>query len=164
MAVLLPACNNKKPVIQDGSEVTLHYTLTVDGSVADTSREGEPLKFTVGARQIIPGLEEQLMGLRAGDKKMVTVAPEKGYGESRPDAIQKVPRKNFKDLPDLKPGTLVTAQGNGNVIQARIVEIASDTVTLDLNHPMAGKTLNFDVEILTVGEPAAAPPESSEKG
>jgi FKBP-type peptidyl-prolyl cis-trans isomerase SlyD len=142
----------------------MHYTLTVDGKTVDSSRNGQPLAFVVGTRQIIPGLEEQLMGLHAGDKKKVVVPPEKAYGPVRPDAIQKVPRKNFRDIKDLKVGMTVTARGQGNVIQARVVEVGKDNVSLDMNHPLAGKTLNFDVEIVSVEKAPAPPAEAPAAG
>jgi len=124
------------------------------------------MTFVVGARQVIPGLEEGLMGLRPGDKKSLTLLPEKAYGPVRPDAIQKVPKKNFQDLKELEVGMTVTAQGNGNVIQARVVEISSSTVSLDVNHPLAGKTLNFEVEVISVAKAktpvAQEPPPAQE--
>ncbi len=139
--------------IQAGSEVKLNYTLKVEGKTIDASQTGQPLTFVIGSRQLIPGLEEQLMGLHKGDKRSLVIPPEKAYGAVRADAIQKIPKKNFGAIKDLKPGMTVTARGNGSVIQAKVIEITKDTVSLDLNHPLAGKTLNFDVEVVSVEVP-----------
>lgn len=147
---------HRQPTIQNGAEVKLHYTLTVDGHAVDSSRSGQPLSFTFGSGQIIPGLEEQLKGLKAGDHRSIVVPPEKGYGPVRPEAIQKVPRKNFKNVSDLHVGSVVTAQNNGRVIQARVTDISKSDVTVDLNHPLAGKTLNFDIDVVEVSKPGAA--------
>jgi FKBP-type peptidyl-prolyl cis-trans isomerase SlyD len=153
--LLLFSCKGKS-VIEPGSLVKMHYALTVDGQVVDTSRGTEPLSFVFGSGQIIPGLEEQILGLSAGDKRSIVVAPEKGYGPINPQAIQKVPRKNFQGASDLKAGATVTAQSGGRTIQARVTQVSRDTVTVDLNHPMAGKTLNFEVEVVEVGRAADA--------
>jgi FKBP-type peptidyl-prolyl cis-trans isomerase SlyD len=139
-----------RPTIEDGSVVRMHYTLTVDGQPVDSSRGSEPLAFTVGNGQIIPGLENKLKGLHPGDKRSIVLAPEDGYGPVHKDAIQKVPRKNFQGAGDIKVGTTVTSQDGGRMIQARVTEVTRDTVTIDMNHPMAGKTLNFDVEVVDV--------------
>lgn len=138
--------------VQPGSEVKLHYTLTVDGQAVDSSRQEEPLTFTSGSGQIIPGLEEQLQGLKAGDKRAIVVLPEKGYGPIRPDAVQKVPKKNFKNAGEIKVGSTVTAQNGGRLLQAKVTSVGKNDVTVDMNHPMAGKTLNFDVEIVNVAK------------
>ena len=144
-----PACKGK-PVVKDGAIVKIHYTLTVDEDVVDSSRQGEPLVFTAGSNQIVPGLEEQLKGLSAGDKRQVVVEPEKAYGPVRAEALQKVPIKNFQGAGKIAVGATVTAENNGRVIQARVTEVSKDMVTIDLNHPMAGKRLNFDVEVVDV--------------
>lgn len=160
LLALALATGCKRPsTIQPGSEVKLHYTLTVDGQAVDSSRQGEPLTFTSGSGQIIPGLDEQLQGLKAGDKRKIVVPPEKGYGPVRPEAIQKIAKKNFKNAADIKVGSAVTAQNNGRVLQAKVTAVGKDEVTIDMNHPMAGKTLNFDIEIVDV-----AKGEKGEKG
>ncbi|MBV9079909.1 MAG: peptidylprolyl isomerase [Elusimicrobia bacterium] len=138
----------------DGAEVKIHYTLSVDGKTVDSSRNSAPLSFVCGTGQIIPGLEEQLKGLHVGDKKSVTVPPEKAYGPVRPEAVQKVPMKNFKGGGELKVGSTVTAQRGGRTIQAKVVAVDKKEVTLDLNHPLAGKTLNFDIEVVSITPPA----------
>lgn len=146
------ACR-QKPVVQEGSEVRFHYTLTVDGQNVDTSRPNEPLTFVVGSGQIIAGLEEQLKGLSAGDRRSIVVPPEKGYGPVHPEAIQKVPKKQFSTAGDVKVGATVTAQSQGRMLQARVTEVTASHVTVDMNHPMAGKTLNFDIEVVQVSKP-----------
>ncbi len=132
----------------------MHYTLTVDGKIVDSSVGKSPLLYTQGAKQIIPGLEEKLAGLKAGDKTQVRVSPEKGYGKMNPEAVQRVPRAALKDIKGLKVGSVVTGQSGNRPVQAKVRAIAKETVTLDMNHPLAGKTLNFDVEIVAV-KPAA---------
>ncbi|OGR59925.1 MAG: hypothetical protein A2X36_13760 [Elusimicrobia bacterium GWA2_69_24] len=133
----------------------MHYTLTVEGSVLDTSVGKTPLTFVQGSGQIIPGLSEALVGLKKGEKKSVTVAPDKGYGLPNPQAVQKVPKKSFKDAETIKAGAVVTGDAGGRPFQARVTAVDAESVTLDLNHPLAGKTLNFEVEVVDL-QPAAA--------
>lgn len=137
-------------MIQNGSQVQIHYTLKVDDKVVDSSQGREPLAYVHGRKQIISGLEDQLEGLKAGDKKHVTVAPDRGYGTRNPDAVRKVPRSAFKRPDEVKVGDRVSGQSGENRFQAQVTEIASDQITLDLNHPLAGKTLHFDVEVVNV--------------
>lgn len=137
-------------MIEDGNQVKFHYTLTVDGTVVDSSDGGEPLSYTHGERQIIPGLEEELAGLGEGDEKSVTVAPDRGYGVHNPEAVVEVPRESFQDLDGLAVGSMVQGQMNGRDFQARVLEIGDERVRLDLNHPLAGKTLQFEVQIVEV--------------
>ena len=148
-------CSNQQTkettmTIKDGSKVSINYTLKVEGEVVDTSQGREPLQYTQGSGQIIPGLEKELKGLKKGDKKSVTVNPDEGYGRHNPDAIQKVPRDAFKDTKNLKKGDVVGGNVSGQRFQAVVVDMNEKEVTLDLNHPLAGKTLNFDIEIVNV--------------
>jgi len=133
-----------------GTTVKFHYTLTVDGKQIESSVGKEPLSATLGSGQIIPGLEEALANMKAGDKRSVTIAPEKGYGPYHDEGVQKVPKTAFKDMPGLKVGMMVTGQSNGRTFQARVKTVGDKDITLDLNHPLAGKTLNFDVEVVSV--------------
>lgn len=137
-------------MIEDGSQVKIHYTLTVDGDVVDSSDGRDPLSYTQGGRQIIPGLEEELIGMGEGEAKAVTVPPEKGYGVHNPEAVVEVPRQTFESLDGLEVGAMVQGQMNGRDFQARVVEIGAEAVQLDLNHPLAGKTLHFDVTVVDV--------------
>ncbi len=149
----------KPRVIEQGKLVKIDYTLTVDGAVVDTSTGKGPLSYVQGAKQIIPGLEEQLAGLKVGDQKKVTVAPEKGYGPVRKEAVQVIPLKLFGGDPKkLKEGSMVTGRNGDRTLQARVLKISKKDVTLDFNHPLAGKTLNFDVTVVGVESAPAAPP------
>ena len=138
-------------MIQNGNVVKIHYTLLVDGEIADQSPADEPLEFTMGTGHIIIGLEEKILGKKTGEKFQVTVPPEKAYGFPNPAAVQMVPKSTFgQQTKDLKPGAILSGEIDGEPFQAWVVDVADDTVTLDLNHPLSGKTLHFDVEIVAV--------------
>ena len=137
-------------MIKKDAKVTLHYTLTVEGEVVDSSDGKEPFTYQHGAGEIVPGLEEALEGMKEGDKKTISVLPEKGYGPANPEAMQKVPKTSFQGGGELAVGEMVLGQAGGHEFQARIISMTDEEVTLDLNHPMAGKTLEFQVEIVAV--------------
>ncbi len=146
------------PVIQNGSTVKLEYTLTdKEGKLLDTNKGQEPLTYTHGEGQIIPGLEKALNGLHAGDQKHVVVPPEEAYGPVKSEAVIEVPKERIP--PDsLKVGTRLMArnqQGNGPPMPLLVKEVKEKTVVLDANHPLAGMTLTFDVKIVSVA-PATA--------
>ena len=140
---LKPASN-----IQEGSIVSIEYTLTDDeGKVIDTNVGKEPLTFIQGAGQIVSGLEKELHGLKAGDQKKVQVKPEDGYGMPNQQAFQEMPRENIPAEAQ-KAGVSLMAKGpDGRAIPIRVHEVKEKTVVVDFNHPLAGKTLNFDVKI-----------------
>jgi len=138
-------------MIQQGSRVQIHYTLTVDGQTVDSSEGQDPLEYEHGSGQIIEGLEDQLEGKDVGHKGTIEVSPGKGYGEHDPDGIQVVPRDAFSEADGLEPGISVSGKDEeGNPFEATVTEITEDNVTLDFNHPLAGKTLSFDVEVVSV--------------
>ena len=137
-------------MIQDGSTVRFNYTLTVDDEVVDSSSDGDPLAYVHGEGQIVPGLEEALEGLAAGDKRSVVVEPEKAYGGSSPEAIHEVPLDAFGNPEELEVGDVVQGEAQGQEFQARVVDLGKEAIVLDLNHPLAGKTLHFEVEIIEV--------------
>jgi len=137
-------------VIKTGSNVRFHYTLTVDGEELESSTPGEPLSYVHGRSEIIPGLEEQLEGRAAGDRLTAVVPPDKGYGERLAEAVQEVPRSAFKEPARLKVDDVVTGQAAGQSFHARVVTVKPESFVIDLNHPLAGKTLHFAVEILEV--------------
>ena len=141
--------------VENGATVSLEYTLKDEGGqVLDTNKGGNPLVFVQGQRQIIPGLERELVGMRPGEEKKVVVAPDDGgYGPVVPGAQQEVPKDAIpKD--GLKVGTQLTARsGSGEARPVTVKEIKDTTVVLDFNHPLAGKTLFFDVKVLGVQTP-----------
>ncbi|MGD2080995.1 MAG: peptidylprolyl isomerase [Nitrospirota bacterium] len=138
-------------VVAKGSEVKVHYTLTVDGNVVDKSQEGSALQFRVGEGRLIPGFEKAVMGMKEGQKKSFEVKPEEGYGAVNPEAFRTVSRDQLP--PDVEPeaGMVLYAKGpGGQDIPLRISEVSDESVVLDLNHPLAGKTLNFDIEVVEI--------------
>jgi FKBP-type peptidyl-prolyl cis-trans isomerase 2 len=139
------------PVVSEGKSVKVHYTLMVDGKVMDSSNGREPLQFKAGSHQIIPGFEKAVMGMKVGEKKSFKVSPEEGYGQEDPKAIQNVPKSQLP--PDITPKagmTLYAQTKDGQHFPVRIVEVKKDEVVMDFNHPLAGKTLNFDVEVVEI--------------
>jgi FKBP-type peptidyl-prolyl cis-trans isomerase SlyD len=134
--------------IREGSRVALEYTLSDEtGKVIESNKGKEPMNYIHGKGQIIPGLEKQLSGMKVGEEKKVEVKPEDGYGPVNPQAFQEVPKDKLPPEA-LKVGTMLMAQGaQGQGIPARVHEIKDNTVIMDFNHPMAGKTLSFDIKI-----------------
>ncbi|WP_257454027.1 FKBP-type peptidyl-prolyl cis-trans isomerase [Archangium lipolyticum] len=149
--------------VSKDSVVSLEYRLHLgDGKVVDESEPGQPLSYLHGRGQIVPGLEGQLEGMGSGESKKVVVAPSQGYGEHDPRGLQTVPRDMFPPNAQLQPGMTISAQTEGgDVIPITIRELKGDQVVVDLNHPLAGKTLHFDV---TVREVRQATTEELEHG
>jgi len=136
--------------IEDNSVVRFHYTVSEAGvGQIESSRETEPLSILVGHGNIIPGLEEAFRGREAGESFDVTVGPEQGYGQRLDGLVQRVPRKHFKGA-KLVPGQQVVMPTQQGQRAMTIQKVGMSVVDVDLNHPMAGKTLDFDVEILEV--------------
>jgi FKBP-type peptidyl-prolyl cis-trans isomerase SlyD len=143
--------------IADKLYVVFDYKLTLDsGEEIDSSSEGQPLGFITGSGQIIPGLEKAIMGMTVGDSKKISVEPEDGYGQVNPELFQDVPRKQFPGDIELRPGMAFQAQCPQGPIVINIKEMKDEnTVVIDLNHPLAGKKLHFDLNIVEVREPTA---------
>lgn len=137
--------------IQVGSMVAFDYTLTDEsGNVIDTSKGKEPMHYVHGKGQIIPGLEKELAGMTVGSEKKVTVKPEDAYGPVNPQAFQEVPKDKIPPE-GLKVGAVLTATGpEGQHVPVRVHEIKENTVVMDFNHPLAGKTLLFDIKITEI--------------
>jgi FKBP-type peptidyl-prolyl cis-trans isomerase SlyD len=134
--------------VDDGKVVSMHYTLHVDGKVVDSSEGGEPLQFIQGMGHIIPGLEHELYNMQVGDSKNVTVPAKDGYGENDESAFMDVPRNAFPDNVPLEKGVeLELRDQSGHPVYARIEDVTDENIRLNMNHPLAGKELNFDVKI-----------------
>ena len=138
--------------IAENAVVAIHYTLTNDaGDTLDSSRErDEPLAYLHGHGNIIPGLEKALLGKQTGDTLKVTVEPAEGYGERHEGLIQEVPREAFQGVDELEPGMQFQASTDAGPRMFTITDVQDDVVTVDGNHPLAGATLHFDVEIAEV--------------
>lgn len=141
-------------VVADDVVVTMDYTLTVNGEVIDSSDGSDPLEFLQGHQNIVPGLERELYGLKIGESKKVTVTPAEGYGEVDLDAFLDISRSEFPDDIPLEIGVeLDLRDDDGEVMSATISQVEGDNVQLDLNHPLAGETLEFDVKIVGLRQP-----------
>lgn len=134
--------------VQDDMVVSLDYTLIVDDEELESTDEGSPIQFIQGRGQIIPGLEESIYDLEVGESKTIDVKSEDAYGEIDPRARQKVQQEEFSEDVPLEVGTFLDLRdSDDNVLSAQIVEKDEDTVTLDFNHPLAGKDLVFKVTV-----------------
>ena len=136
------------------SVVSIHYTLKDDeGEVMDSSEGREPLAYLHGANNLIPGLESELQGKIAGATFQATIDPKDAYGEISDELVQTISKEMFQGADEIQPGMTFVAQGEGGQQrQVRVTDVAGDDVTIDANHPMAGKTLHFDVEVVEVRE------------
>lgn len=134
--------------ITDGTVVAMDYALKDDeGTVLDQSQPDQPLTYLHGHKNIIPGLESALTGKTVGDTVDVRVAPEDGYGEPNPALEQVVPRDRFQGIESLEVGMQFQASTDQGPISVRVVKVEDDDITVDGNHPLAGKHLNFNVTI-----------------
>ena len=149
--------------IKDNSAVSFHYTLTDDdGQQLDSSVGNAPLAYLHGAGNFIPGLENALTGKSVGDNMIVAVSAAEGYGEVQSELIQQVPRDAFQGVDSIEVGMQFEAQtGQGGSVPVTVTAISEDTITVDGNHPLAGKNLNFEVSIEDVRD---ATPEELELG
>ena len=137
-------------MIEDDKKVKIRYTLMVDGEVVDETGDREPFVYTQGKHQIVPGLENQMLGLKVGDQREIIVGPDDAYGVEDPNAYIEVPKAQMPDG-DIQPGMLLHATGpDGVQMLVRVSEIREETILLNFNHPLAGKELHFFVEVLEV--------------
>ncbi|MDD2160157.1 MULTISPECIES: FKBP-type peptidyl-prolyl cis-trans isomerase [Pseudomonas] len=132
-------------------EVTLHFALKLgNGDVVDSTFDKSPATFKVGDGNLLPGFEQAIYGLKAGDKRSLEISPEQGFGQGNPQNIQVMPRSQFQDM-ELSEGLLVIFNDAANAELPGVVKDFDDSqVTIDFNHPLAGKALSFDVEIIEV--------------
>lgn len=153
-AFLLGGCwGSGDAAVGKGAKVSFHYTLKVDGQVVDSSEGREPLSVVQDTGQLIPGMTKALEGMHQGEKKSITIEAKDGYGERNPQLLQKVPKKAIQGQGEIKVGAQLQGESQGRPFRAVISAVGKDDVTLDLNHPLAGKTLHFDVEVVSVEAP-----------
>lgn len=137
--------------VTGGQVVSMEYTLRVDGKVVDTSEGAEPLQYLHGAANIVPGLEREIEGMALGESKTIIVEPIEGYGETDEEAFVDVPRSEFPDDMPLKPGVeMQLTTPEGEPMYARIESVEAQIVHLNLNHPLAGAELHFDVKVVAL--------------
>lgn len=138
--------------IDTNDTVTLHYKGTLaDGELFDSSEGRDPLSFKVGEGQVIPGFDAAVRGMKAEESKTFTIPADEAYGQVREDMVQKIPRESIPA--ELKPHAgqrLVSNGEDGRQIPVTVVEVTDETVTLDANHPLAGKDLTFEIDIVSV--------------
>lgn len=135
-----------------GDTVKIHYTGTLDdGTQFDSSAGREPLEFELGSGQVIPGFEKAVEGMAVGDEKDVSIAPEDAYGPRHDQMIQEVPKSALPDNLTPEVGMGLQAQGqDGQVINLTVTEVGEESITVDGNHPLAGKSLNFKLELVEI--------------
>ena len=139
-------------VIAEGTKVTLHFAIKMeDGHVVDSTFDEEPATFTVGDGNLLAGFEEVLMGLSSGVKEVFTVSPEKGFGQHNPSNIQMIARDQFSDDIVLEKGLVLSfADAQNAELPGVVADFDDKEVTVDFNHPLAGKQVEFEVEIIAV--------------
>ena len=142
----------KSPLtITEGRTVSIEYTVALeDKKVVDTNVGGKPLIFIQGSQQIIPGVEKAILGMKVGESKSIIVSPDEAYGPVVKKGFVEVERKKVPKKA-WKVGAVVQGRGvQGQIVRGRVVEIKGDTATIDFNHPLAGKTLHFEVKVLDI--------------
>lgn len=142
----------------NGDEVQVHYTGKLeDGTIFDSS-EDEPLSFTIGENRVIPGFEEAVTGMEPGDSKTTEVEPEQAYGEHREDMVMEMDRDQIPGEVDPEVGQQLQLRlENGQTVPVLITALGDDSVTIDANHPLAGRKLIFDIEVVDVSEGSGSP-------
>jgi peptidylprolyl isomerase len=140
-------------MIEDGQKVTIHYTGTLDdGTQFDSSAGRDPLEFEVGAGMVIPGFESGVKDMEVGEKKSIHIPADEAYGERREDMVMEFERSQLPEGLEPEVGMGLQMQGpQGQAIPVQITAVAEEAITIDANHPLAGKNLNFELELVSVG-------------
>ncbi|WP_299771886.1 peptidylprolyl isomerase [uncultured Pseudoteredinibacter sp.] len=138
--------------IGPGTQVTLHFAIKMaGGTLVDSTFDGSPATFSVGDGNLLPGFEQVLMGLYAGDEKEFPISPEQGFGQRNPNNIQEIPKNSFADDIELEEGLMVSfADAQQAELPGVVAEVNDDVVKVDFNHPLAGRDLIFEVRIIAV--------------
>lgn len=137
---------------QEGDEVLVHYTGRLeDGTVFDSSTDREPLSFTIGAQQVIPGFEHAVKGMEPGDEKSTTIEPQQAYGEHHEEKVVEIARDNIPGDMEPEVGQRIHLRlEDGQSIPATITALSEEAITADANHMLAGRTLTFDIELVDI--------------
>ena len=140
--------NKDERIVKEGDLACVHYTGKLDnGEVFDSSKDREPLEFVVGSGQLIKGFDKAVIGMKKGEKTNINLNPTDAYGERDDKRVQEVPREMLPKEPEPKEGMMLVLKApTGQTMPAKIEKIEKDIVTVDLNHPIAGKKLNFEIE------------------
>jgi peptidylprolyl isomerase len=138
--------------VKKGDKVKVEYKGTLDdGNVFDSSEKHGPIEFEAGSGKVIKGFDEAVIGMKKGEEKNVQIVPEDAYGNSNPDLMKKIPRNGLPEEINPKPGmVLVLKSQDGNQIPAKVKEVSDSYLSVDFNHPLAGKTLNFSIKVVDV--------------
>ena len=138
--------------VKKGDKVTIDYTGTLDdGSVFDSSKNKQPIEFEVGSGRVIKGFEDSVIGMKKGEEKKISLKPAEAYGDHNPAMVIKIPRDKLPPGPEPKSGMMLAiGTPDGNKFPAKIIEVTDAEVTLDVNHPLAGKNLNFAIKLVDV--------------
>lgn len=143
-------------MIEDKKVVTFHYNLSdAQGELIESSRDRDPMVYLHGSGNIVRGLEKAMAGKSAGDRFEVTVEPAQGYGERNEEGVQRISVKHFKNTGKLTPGQQVILQTKQGQVQVTVVKVGRFNVDVDRNHPLAGQTLVFDVEVTNIRDATA---------
>jgi FKBP-type peptidyl-prolyl cis-trans isomerase 2 len=136
--------------IEIGDQVKIHYTAKLEnGEVVESTRGQEPVSFKIGSEALLPALQESLIGLAKGDRKKITVPPDKGFGERIAELVQELPKSSFEGKVDASAGDLIQLKlSDGTERLAVVDDVKKNSVILDLNHPLAGETLVYDIEVV----------------
>ena len=137
---------------KSGDTVKIHFTGKLqDETVIETSKDRDPLEFKIGDGNVIPGLEQGVIGMAAGDKKTIAISPEDAFGQPQEDLVVDIKKSELPKDVELAAGAYLNIESSdGKEFKAKVVEIKEDTVTLDANHPLAGVTINYDVELIEI--------------
>jgi FKBP-type peptidyl-prolyl cis-trans isomerase 2 len=162
VVMLVTGCSSAIQQAKTGDTVKVHYTGRLqDGTVFDTSVGSEPLEFTLGQGQIIPGFEQAVIGMQVGESKTVTIPADQAYGPHRDDMVLEVERDKLPADIDPRVGMqLQMNQGDGGIIIVTITDVSETTVKIDANHPLAGQDLTFDIELVEIGKSQSSPTTS----
>ena len=149
---VIPEKRSEKMIVKKGNRVKIQYTGSLnDGTIFDKSKEGEPLGFTVGSGQVIPGFDKAVEGMKLNEEKKVTLKPEDAYGKRDETAIREVPKNSLPENFKPEKGMMIRLQDQtGRPIPGTVTDITENNITVDLNHPLAGKDLTFDIKVIGI--------------